>query len=223
MMTCMLTSSYVIFQYFSHFWILRRVSIYIVLLFYLIYYGCIALFGPEAGYSDSHTHFLYVFLAFRFLAFVLSTLVDISIDMQIHNDLILMTVPFPPTQSHSQRFSITNYLDIRHAMSSFPFVVGSACYEGSLNSWTPFSIQYTTEDFLLEHVTDSKTYFSKFAVYGGCVLQMFITGFFGCLLGIIVFTAVIAVVFVGLMTDIVTGRRTKGGFTNYVREIFYHF
>jgi hypothetical protein len=28
---------------------------------------------------------------------------------------------------------------------------------------------------------------------------------------------------VGLMTDIVTGRRTKGGFTNYVREIFYHF
>lgn len=194
-----------------------------MLLFYLIYYGCIALFGPRAGYSKTHTHFLYVLLAFRFLSFVLSTLVDISIDMQIHNDLILMTAPFPSLQSQKQRFSLTNYLDIRHSMSIFPFVVGSSCFEGSLNSWTPFSIQYTTNDFLLEHVTNSKTYFSNFSVYGGCVLQFIITGFFGILLGIIVFTAVIAVVFVGLMTDIVTGRRTKGGFTNYVREIFYHF
>jgi hypothetical protein len=166
-----------------------------------------------------------VFLAFRFLAFVLSTLVDISIDMHIHNDLILMTSPFPPSHSQSerQRFSLTNYLDIRHTMSNFPFVVGSSCYEGSLNSWTPFSIQYTTKDFLLEHVTNSKTYFSQLSVNGGCILQFFITGFFGCLLGIIVFIAVMAVVFVGLMTDIVSGRRTKGGFTNYVREIFYHF
>jgi hypothetical protein len=163
-----------------------------VLLFYLIYYGCIAM----------------------------STLVDISIDMQIHNDLIQMTVPF---ETKSQRFSLKSYLDIRHSMSIFPFVVGNTCYEGSLNSWTPFSIQYTTKDFLLEHVTNSKTYFSQWAVYGGCLVQFLITGFFGLLLGIIVFTAVIAVVFVGLVTDIVSGRRTKGGFTNYVREIFYHF
>ena len=198
-------------------------SIYIVLLFYLIYYGCIALFAEKAGTSTEHIHFLYVFLAFRFLAFVLSTLVDVAIDMHVHNDLIRMTTPISQGGAEALRFSLRKYLDIRHAMGIFPYVVGHKCYEGSLSSWTPFSIQYTTDDFLLEHATNSQTYFPDYAVFGGCALQIFITGIFGGLLAIIVFIAVIAVVFVGLVTDIVSGRKTKGGFTNYVREIFYHF
>lgn len=200
----------------SHFWILRRISVYIVLLFYLIYYGCIAVCGPKAGYTEPHIRFLYVLLAFRFLAFVMETLVDVAIDMQIHNDLIRLTSPLPVDNG-----DFSNYLDIRYSFTSFPFVIGSNCYEGSLNSWTPFSIQHTTKD-MSAHVTNSKTYFSNFAIYGGCVLQFAITGIFAFFLGLIVFTAVIAVVFVGLVSDIAAGRHNKGGYTLYVREIFYN-
>jgi hypothetical protein len=205
------------FMYCSHFWILRRISVYIVLLFYLMYYGLIAVCGPKAGYTMPHIRFLYVLLALRFLAFSLETLVDVAIDMQIHNDLISLTSPLPDDRDGEG----TKYLDIRNSFTSFPFVIGSNCYEGSLNSWTPFSIQHTTKD-LSEHVTNSKTHFSNFAMYGGCLLQFAITGFFAFLLGIIVFTAVIAVVFVGLVTDIVAGRKSNGGYTFYVREIFYN-
>ena len=194
-----------------------------MLIFYLIYYGCIALFAERAGVSTQHVHFLYVFLAFRFFAFIMETLVDVAIDMHIHNDLILMRLPLKDTDKGSQQFSLKNYLDIRHGMICFPHVLGPKCYEGSLNSWTPFSIQYTTRKFLKEHLAKSTEKFSKFQVYGGCMFQIFVTGIFGALLGIVVFTAVIAVVFVGLVTDLVTGRYTKGGFANYVREIVYHF
>lgn len=214
----------------THFWILRRVSIYIVLLFYLLYYGAIGLLGHAAGYSENHTHFLYVLLAIRFLAFALETLVDICVDLNIHNDLILINKPLVNSpnangDNHSRYgvASIIDYLDVRHSMSIFPDVPTENCYVGSLLSWLPISIQYTTEGFLLEHITNSKTVFSFMTLYGGCFIQMLVLVSFAVLLGIIVFIAVMAVIFVGLFTDVITGRRHKGGFTNFVKEIVYHF
>lgn len=176
--------------------------------------------GPNAGYTEPHIRFLYILLAFRFLAFALETLVDVAIDMQIHNGLISLTTTLPEVD-HEEGMNFSNYLDIRNSFTSFPFVVGSNCYEGSLNSWTPFSIQHTTKD-LSDHVTNSKTYFSNFTIYGGCLLQFAITGIFAVFLGTIVFVAVIAVVFVGLISDIASNRHNKGGYTLYVREIFYN-
>lgn len=208
----------------THFWILRRVSIYIVFLFYFLYYGAIGFLGNAAEYTHNQKVFLYTLLAIRFGAFMLETIVDVAIDMSVHNDLILINKPLDNTSE--QRYgwgSLKNYLDVRHCMSVFPEIASNRCYVGSLNSWLPISIQYTTEGFLLEHITDSKTSFSYFYVYGACIIQIVISLSFAALLGTIVFVAVMAVIFVGLFTDVLLGRRHKGGFTNFVKEIVYHF
>jgi hypothetical protein len=208
----------------THFWILRRVSVYIVCLFYLMYYGAIAILGKKAGSSSNHINFLYMLLAIRFVAFVLETFVDVSIDLSIHNDIILINKPLDATKQKKYGWgSLRNYLDVRHCMTVFDRVPSNKCYVGSLCSWLPISIQYTTEGFLKEHITNSQTTFGFWTTYAGCAIQIVVSLFFATMLGIIVFIAVMAVVFVGLTTDIMFGRKHKGGFTNFVREIVYHF
>jgi hypothetical protein len=116
-----------------------------------------------------------------------------------------------------------NYLDVRNSMHIFDFVPTEKCYMGSVLSWLPYSIQYTTEGFLTEHITSSNTMFSFMALYSGCFIQLAVAIILGCCVGAVVFVSVLAMVFCGLFADVMAGRKHKGGFTNFIKEVMFHF
>jgi hypothetical protein len=105
----------------------------------------------------------------------------------------------------------------------FDYVPSDKCYVGSLCAWLPYSIQYTTAGFLTDHITNSSTQFSALTLYGGCIVQILVAAFLGGIVGLIVLTSILAAVFTGLVSDVMLGRRHKGGFTNFVKEIIFHF
>jgi len=82
-----LEAFYDVMLYTHRYWILQRLSIYIVIVLYCIYFWIVALL-PDDLFKDITREQMYLLLVVRFSAFVLETLVDIAIDIELHNDLI---------------------------------------------------------------------------------------------------------------------------------------
>jgi len=86
---------YDVMLYTHRYWILQRLSIYIGLVLYVAYFVIVGLItcGKPCGWvvdPDHHISITVVWIALgiRFGAFILEELVDITIDIQLHNDLL---------------------------------------------------------------------------------------------------------------------------------------
>jgi hypothetical protein len=93
----------------TKFWIFQRLSIYITICFYVMYYAAVGFLGPSAEYDIV---LLQTLITLRLIAFALETLVDVCIDMNIHNDLILLNHPIEEDEENKRvtELSIERYV-----------------------------------------------------------------------------------------------------------------
>jgi len=115
---------YDIMLYTTRFWILTRLSVFIGLEFYVVYAAILWWNHPE--------QYVWFVLLARFVAFVFEECIDIAIDIEMHNDLIMVCGSKDPGPF--------NYMDVRRSLQDFEPLPAAGFYEGSGSAWLPKSV-----------------------------------------------------------------------------------
>lgn len=80
---------YDVMLYTHRYWVLQRLSIYIGAVLYFAYFLIVGLMSAYGITSETqHEMIVWCVLGTRFGAFILEELVDIAIDLELHNDLV---------------------------------------------------------------------------------------------------------------------------------------
>jgi len=84
---------YDILLYTHQYWILQRLSIYIGLVLYMAYFAIVFIISNSKYVNEIPVSIdlVWIVLGVRFAAFVMEEMVDIAIDIQLHNDLIMLS------------------------------------------------------------------------------------------------------------------------------------
>jgi len=78
---------------FTHrYWILQRLSIYIGCVLYIAYFTIVGLTSTYGDIIKDYHELVWIVLGVRFGAFILEELVDIAIDIELHNDLVKLNL-----------------------------------------------------------------------------------------------------------------------------------
>mmetsp|Transcript_19958 Transcript_19958/g.40593 ORF Transcript_19958/g.40593 Transcript_19958/m.40593 type:complete len:408 (-) Transcript_19958:364-1587(-) len=109
----------------SKFWFLERLSPYIGIGLYVMYCSIVAAIGSPL--------YIWVVLGIRFAAFVIEESVDIAIDIEMHNDLLLLCDEWPDNEEELA------YTDVRRSLLDFPYWPTSGFLVGSGSAWLPQS------------------------------------------------------------------------------------
>jgi len=77
--------------------------------------------------------YIWAVLGIRFLAFAIEESVDVAIDIEMHNDLMLVCDNWPINEDELA------YTDVRRSLLDFPFWPTSDFFVGSGSAWLPKS------------------------------------------------------------------------------------
>lgn len=109
----------------SKFWFLERLSPYIGLGLYVMYFSLCAVLQAQL--------FVWIVLIIRLAAFILEESVDIAIDIEMHNDLVLVCDQWPGEAEDLP------YTDVRRSLHDFPYWPRPGFFVGSGSAWLPKS------------------------------------------------------------------------------------
>mmetsp|Transcript_125992 Transcript_125992/g.251465 ORF Transcript_125992/g.251465 Transcript_125992/m.251465 type:complete len:209 (-) Transcript_125992:176-802(-) len=116
---------YDVLLFTSKFWFLERLSPYIGFGLYLMYFTIV--------YILQSPSYVWWVLLVRLAAFVIEESVDIAIDLEMHNDLILICDNWPTSEE------VLAYTDVRRSLLDFPYWPRPGFFIGSGSAWLPKS------------------------------------------------------------------------------------
>jgi hypothetical protein len=79
---------YDVMLYTHKFWTLQRLSLYIGLYFYLLYYGLLAVGHIYNLYDKEQLYLMLLLVSVRLMAFICEEFCDVMIDLELHNDIL---------------------------------------------------------------------------------------------------------------------------------------
>ena len=123
---------YDVFEYYVHVWILNRVSLYFVLILYGLYCTVLSL-------TKMWNATIFILLSFRFLSFLLETLVDFFIDLELHYDLEDDKIHKMPVTFISKLCCRNIREELEHEQVLKNFYPKGWQYKGSIFAWTPLN------------------------------------------------------------------------------------
>mmetsp|Transcript_76427 Transcript_76427/g.216084 ORF Transcript_76427/g.216084 Transcript_76427/m.216084 type:complete len:369 (+) Transcript_76427:98-1204(+) len=109
----------------SKFWFLERLSPFVGVALYAMYFTVMALIRSP--------YYVWVVVLIRLAAFVIEESVDIAIDLEMHNDLLLVCDAWPHDPDELR------YTDIRRSLLDFPHWPTRDFFQGSGSAWLPKS------------------------------------------------------------------------------------
>lgn len=116
---------YDVLLFTSKFWFLERLSPYVGLGLYMLYFTIL--------YILQSPLYVWCVLWVRLAAFVIEESVDIAIDLEMHNDLIHICGNRP---SQAEELA---YTDVRRSLLDFPYWPLKGFFIGSSSAWLPKS------------------------------------------------------------------------------------
>lgn len=123
----------------SKFWFLERLSPYVGLGLYVMYFTICAVWNSPV--------YIWVVLCIRLAAFLVEESVDVAIDIEMHNDLLRLCNDWPAAGEELA------YTDVRKSLLDFPYWPKPGFFKGSGSAWLPKSAfadeTYSVERFPL--------------------------------------------------------------------------
>lgn len=207
-----------IMLYTHRYWILQRLSVYIAFVLYFIYVAIIALF-PEELFIDITRGDVFRVLGIRFIAFVLETLVDIMMDIELHNDLVKLEklrlqnqdqkgAWNNPQQTSNEKHWLSKYVDVSNSVS----MSRDMEYMGSTFAWGMASVFDGCE---------RKEPFPQVYSYALCLLPIIPAAIVFLSISALCLAAGLLIVILELTTRIVTGRVNPVVSVNYWKELLH--